>query len=108
MKIFTYDPGKQKKVFAGNFKNGVFYNRVKKKHYMRLEKGYGIQEDIVQKLKELGCNQIVLSCIDKASFFNMAYVERLEPKDYGNGPQRFLGAEEEPEKTNKNQIGLEI
>jgi len=107
MKIYTFDPRKQKRVMAGVYRDNIFYKHVKKNHFMNKEKGYGIQEDVIQKLMGLGCKTVSISSSTNGHFFSMNYVSRQEIKDYGNGPQRFLGIEV-PEKTNKNQIGLEI
>lgn len=98
MIINTYDPKKRQNVFVGYFENQVFYKKVSTIHFMKIENGYGIQEDVLQKLHSLNCQRIIID--NNASIFETSLIDWLKRpiKNYGNGPQRFL-----PIKTKKIQ-----
>ena len=92
MKILCYDPKKQKNVVAGHYNETLktFFKEVTKRHWMILEKGYGIQDIVLQQLKELGCEKICIKT--KLSYINSDLKDWLNQpiKNYGHGDQRFL------------------
>ena len=65
--IRTYDPRKDKSIVAGAFKDSVFYKTVGSSHYMIKEKGYGIQDDVINQLSELNCRNIIIFTVYKKS-----------------------------------------
>jgi hypothetical protein len=93
MKLFCFDPRKQHNVIAGEYNpdTKIFFKKVTKRHYMILEKGYGISEDILTYLFNVGCLGIHIQ--SKTGL----YISKIEDwlkkpiKDYGSGGQRFLG-----------------
>jgi len=89
MKVLTYDPRKNKLVFAGYTKGDTFVKEVTAKHFMKVEQGYGIQEDVIQKLMKIECKTIRIET--PAGAYETAFSDWLgiSPKDYGNGMQRF-------------------
>lgn len=88
--IYTFDPKKNRKVKAGLYKEGTFTKEVKSRHFMRKEKGYGIQEEVIEKLQELGCTTVVIA--SKTNKYISSFDKWLQQpvKDYGHGSQRFL------------------
>ena len=59
MMIRTHDIARNKSVCIGELKDGVFIKPVnRKKHYLRVAKGYAIQKDVVDKLIENDCKEI--------------------------------------------------
>jgi len=93
MKIYCFDTGKNRNILAGEYYPGLhnFVKKVTRKHYMVLEKGYGIQEEVLQQLKSLGC--ISVSIVTKTGI-SISLLENWlkQPiKNYGHGKQRFLG-----------------
>lgn len=90
MKLLTFDPRKKEQVLSGVYENGVFYRKVNASHFMRVEQGYGIQEDVVLKLQELGCKTVIMDA--GINLYEIPFSSWLdsEPKDYGNGLQRFV------------------
>ena len=89
-KILTYDPNKKKRVLAGVLIDGCFIKKVTAKHFMKVEQGYGIQEDVIDTLREALCETIMIEA--PTGTYEYAFTELLfkDPKDYGNGLQRFL------------------
>jgi len=95
MKLYCYDPKKGKNVLAGaineysTFKE--FVKIVNNKHFMIKEKGYGIQEEILQQLQQLNITKIRI--ITKTSMIcsNLEDWLKRPIKNYGHGSQRFLG-----------------
>lgn len=92
IRIITFDPKKGKQVLVGDFENGILYKRVTSAHFMIKEQGYGIQEDVIERLKELNCE--IVRIIATTKTFDIPFIEylKVEPKNYGNGPQRFVKA----------------
>jgi hypothetical protein len=92
MKIYCFDPKKNKKVIVGDFDKElkIFTKKVRKNHFMILEKGYGIQEEVLQNLKELGClhinikTKISLICTQLEDWLKQSI------KNYSYGNQRFF------------------
>jgi hypothetical protein len=93
MKLYTFDKKKNKRVFCGNYdeKESTFVRKVSRKHFMIIERGYGIQEEVLQELNRLQCQSIIM--ITKTGRIVSALTDWLQrpTKDYGHGPQRFLG-----------------
>ncbi len=92
MKLFTFDPKKQKNVLAGEYSIELktFYKKVKPHMYMIIERGYGISEDVLQQLIHLDCQYIIIH--SKTRTINSTLKDWLNKpiKDYGHGNQRFL------------------
>jgi hypothetical protein len=93
MKIFCFDPQKRKNVYAGEYNptNYTFSKQVNQNHFMILEKGYGIQEEVLQQLSELGCKNIVIKTLKGIQVSLLADWFKQPVKNYGHGRQRFLG-----------------
>ena len=92
--IYTYDPKKNREVLTGIYDEFTlrFTKEVKPEHYMIKEKGYGIQEDIIQELILLGCEQIRFISKTKIIDFPFELVLEKPIKNYGHGEQRFIKA----------------
>jgi hypothetical protein len=95
MKIFTFDPKKQKAVLAGEVLIDdscfeYFYKKVKKNHFMIRERSYGISEDVLQQLVHLGITKIIIETKTKKIESNLEQWLDCPIKDYGSGKQRFL------------------
>lgn len=93
MKIKCFDPKKQRNILAGTYNEDlkIFFKKVKNNHWMVIEKAYGIQEEVLQRLKQLGCESV---CIEtKISNIQSKLEDWLKQpiKNYGHGNQRFLG-----------------
>lgn len=88
--IYAFDPKKNRKIKAGIYKEGTFTKEVKSRHFMRKENGYGIQEEVIERLQELGCQTVVIASPTNkyTSEFNKWLQQPV--KDYGHGKQRFL------------------
>ena len=88
----TFDPRKNLDVTVGTYDEAskVFYKKVNKKlHFMKIEGGYGIQEDIILKLQGLGCLRIIIDT--GGDIYSVDFNEwlQLTPKNYNSGLQRF-------------------
>lgn len=94
MPIYTFDPKKNKNVVAGLYEadSGMFIKKVNKHHYMILEKGYGLSEEVVQQLIALDCKKIrIITEKQKMVYeFNFDCILIKPIKNYGHGNQRFL------------------
>jgi len=93
MKITVYDPKKRKKVTVGtyNVAKRLLTKKVNDEHFMRIEKGYGISEDVVDQLRDLNCKWIdIITPVAsyKVSFYT--FLRYGNVKDYGHGSQRFI------------------
>jgi len=92
MKIFSFDPHKNKKVLAGDYdySKSTFSKKVSAKHYMIKEGGYGISEDVIKQLIQLNCE--IISIITKKKIYNIEFLELINAqiKNYGHGNQRFV------------------
>lgn len=93
MKLYCFDPKKKKIILAGIYNEDlkIFFKDVKPSHFMVIEKSYGIQDEILQQLKRLGCQDI---CIKTKLFYIQSKLEdwlKKPIKNYGHGNQRFLG-----------------
>ena len=59
MMIRVKDPARNKSVCVGELKDGVFIKPVnRKKHYLRVAKGYAIQKEVVDSLIDNDCKEI--------------------------------------------------
>jgi len=89
-----WDSKKNKWVDAGifSFQHKEFTKTVKKKHYMRLVGGYGIQEKIITRLGKMGCETVCIHA--PKGHYTSSFKDWLAPDikvlDYGHGKQRFL------------------
>lgn len=88
--LYTYDPKKNKKVLTGTYKNRIFFKTVSARHFMFKEQGYGIQEAIIEQLKELGCQKVYIETSTKTYKTEFSDWLNKEIKNYGHGNQRFL------------------
>ena len=93
MKIYCLDPMKNSNVYVGDYEsfNHTFYKHVSKNHYMIIERGYGIQENVLQQLKKLGCKTIMIKTVDRLYISSLLDWFKKSIKNYGHGSQRFLG-----------------
>ena len=91
-KITTHDPVKERDVLAGYLSNGVFHKVCEANHYMKKEKGYGIQEDVIIKLYVKNCRIVRLHLPKNKGTkdipFNLYW--EAQSKYYGHGKQRFV------------------
>lgn len=105
----TFDPAKEKDIFVGQFDGTIFHKKVARtKHYMRREEGYGIQEEVVLRLKEASCRYIRISDEDtgKVYLFPFETIWNIKPREYSrHGLQRFLKISK-TEKIESNQNPL--
>ena len=88
--LYTHDPKKNKKVLAGTYKEEIFFKKVSSRHFMVKEQGYGIQEDVITKLKELGCEGVYIETPTTTYKTKFSDWLNQEIKNYGHGNQRFL------------------
>ena len=80
MMIRVKDPARDKTVCIGELNNGIFVKPVnRKKHYLRVAKGYAIQKEVVDTLKDNDCKEIHfvenksrVFTIDMTTFLNHA------------------------------------
>jgi len=94
LKLFTYDPQKKKTVLVGELhEDKSFHKEVKSSHFMRVCQGYGIQENVIEKLVEVGVEKVILHTSDGGKL-SSKLSDWLEPDirvmDFGAGKQRFL------------------
>ena len=92
MKILTYDSVKGRMVVAGELEGAIFTKKVKADHYIRILNAYGIQEVVIQQLKEKGCSSIVLKLPSMRLMSSLSdwLAPNIKILDYGHGKQRFL------------------
>jgi len=88
--IYAYDPKKNKRIKAGSLLGDVFIKQVTSKHYMRREQGYGIQEEVLEVLKEKGCKYIIIKTKISSYTSKLSQWIGLPVKNYGHGLQRFM------------------
>ena len=91
MRIFVYDKGKDKSVLAGIWREGVFYRKCKANHFMNHSQSYCVQEEAIDKLKQLGTKEFRF---DTETHGNLIIpfekVLKYDPKDFGHGKQRHI------------------
>lgn len=93
MRLFSFDPRKNKQILAGEYDTdlSVFVKKVKKNHFMVIEKGYGLSEDVIHQLQHLQCKTIRIITTKKNTYdFQFECILNNPIKDYGHGKQRFL------------------
>ena len=92
MKLFSFDPQKNKNVLAGEYNKKIrtFFKDVKPEHYHIKEHGYGISEDVIQQLTHLGCSYIQIRTKTKTYNFTFLLWQMASIKNYGHGNQRFV------------------
>ena len=95
MKIFCFDPKKNSNVYAGEYNefDHSFIKKVNSCHFMVVEKGYGIQEEVLQQLHKLGCINVVIRTAKGLQISLLSDWFKQPIKNYGNGRQRFLGGQ---------------
>jgi hypothetical protein len=96
MKLYCFDPKKQRNVLAGTLKvDGLktyyFYKKVTKRHFMIKEHGYGIQEEILQRLLQEKVSRIIIKTKTSEIISDLEDWLKQPIKNYGHGNQRFLG-----------------
>ena len=95
-RIWTFDPKKNRKVFAGYWykERGLFIKIGKSDYFMVKEKGYGIQESIITLLKIYGCKLILIRT--KTTKLQSQFTQWLKKTaiDYGHGKQIFMPVSE--------------
>ena len=96
MKITAFDTEKGKEVHVGMYdkKTKTMTRKVGKEHYMVKEKGYGIQDDAVAMLSNLGCEKIHLELDTQTLEYPFSIFDSKPVKDYGHGNQYFLTVRE--------------
>lgn len=94
VKIYTFDPTKQKRVLAGEFHEGVFHRIVNNDHYVRKFKAYGLQDDVIQALKK-DCKQMIIYTPVGVKLYSTVkdWLEKSVITNIGNGTQYFLPVE---------------
>jgi len=91
--IKTYDTAKAKTVFVGYLQGDTFTRKVNKRHYMVVERGYGLQDEVIGTLITTECKKIIIkgSRYEYESTLDQWTVRPL--RNYGHGFQRFLSVE---------------
>ncbi len=94
MKLFTFDPKKNKQVMAGEYNPELktFYKKVKPHMYMVIERGYGISEEVLQQLIQLDCKYIIIHTKTRTINTELKNWLVRPIKNYGHGLQRFIRA----------------
>lgn len=92
MKIYCFDPKKNKNILAGEYNefDYTFIKKVKSNHFMIKEKSYGIQDEVLQQLQKLGCLNILIITKKGLQITVLQDWLRQPIKNYGHGNQRFL------------------
>jgi len=94
MKILAYDKKKEKLVKVGDYDYGtrIFHKVAKANHLMEMFESYGIQENVIEQLKERGCEKIILKTPTRIleSSFSDWLTPDIKVMDFGHGKQRFL------------------
>lgn len=92
MFIHCHDPRKNTTVLTGEYNpvNFTFIKKVRPEHYMIKEHGYGIQEEVLQELKIMGCKDILIVGKDKEYKSTLEDWFKLSIQNYGSGRQRFM------------------
>lgn len=93
MKIYCFDPKKGKNILAGEYNSFdyTFIKKVNRNHFMVLEKSYGIQEEVLQQLKKIGCINIIIITKTGQQISLLEEWLKRPIKNYGHGNQKFLG-----------------
>ena len=93
MKIYCFDQRKNKNILAGEYNefDYTFIKKVKRNHFMVIEKSYGIQEEVLQQLKKMGCINILIITKTGQQISLLEDWLKQPSKNYGHGNQKFLG-----------------
>lgn len=92
MKIYCFDPGKQKTILAGEYNpdTQTFTKKVNKRHFFIKLKTYAIQEQVISQLEKLGCINIVIIAKNKQLISLLKNWSSSPIYDFGHGRQYFL------------------
>ena len=91
MIIETFDEGKNKMVTCGEVVGDTYFRDVKMEHFMLKYFGFGIQEEIIDKLENNDIKEIIL--ITKKKLFKSTLADWIaygHIDDFGHGKQVFL------------------
>lgn len=92
MKIYTFDPQKNRLILAGYCKENVFWKKVNKKRFMIKYRAYGIQEDVINNLLNEDIEFIHIKThtnkVLKSSLCD--WIKFSIKENYGHGKQYFL------------------
>lgn len=94
MIIHTYDPKKKKQIVAGELCGNYFMKTIGKDHFMIKERGFGIQEDVLQTLQEVGCERIIVRTKKFIYGTTLEAWIKQPVRDYGHGKQRFISVKQ--------------
>jgi hypothetical protein len=92
-KLYTWDPGKNKKVLCGEIQGTALFRWVEPQHFMRVVDGYGIQEIAFQEIVKRGVRLIILketATEQRWEATTETWLQHSKVADYGHGKQRFL------------------
>lgn len=90
-KIKVFDEAKQREVVVGELRGFTFYKPFnRQRHYMRMMKGFGLDEGVYQKLREHGVMKIVLKSDTEQLVSDITDWDCMNVRDFGHGKQRFL------------------
>jgi len=91
MKLYTFDPKKQKEVLSGYLEGTIFVKKVKKSHFHIKYQAYAIQTEIIKKLLELQIDTVKLEGKKKTYLVSLdTWIEKSILNDFGHGEQFFL------------------
>lgn len=78
----------------GEFKDGVFTKHAQKsKHWVRIYDGWGFDDSVVEKLKQMGCETVVVYDKERYTHYSVPFRVLDEEgirHDLGHGLQVFL------------------
>jgi len=98
-KFFTIDPKKNKRVFVGLIKKtpagrDYFFKEVNRaEHYFRIPKGYGIQTDVLEQLKNKVAGVLIHEKDTGRRFWSVIslwFKNEMKNSDWGHGKQTIL------------------
>ena len=93
MKIYSYDKGKEQVILAGYIKDAFFVKEVDPTiHFMYAEQGYGINEDVFEKIQTTRMIRVVTP--EETREIPRYVWEAKDSIDYNNGPQKFVAWED--------------
>lgn len=95
VKLLTFDPRKRKKVLVGKIIGDTLFRKmVKRKHFMKVVDGYGIQEQAMVELLRRGVQKVIIIETDTKRRWKSRiqdWIKHGKVADYsGHGKQRFL------------------
>lgn len=92
MDITAFDPKKHQPVKVGVLENDIFYKKCNKRHFMNIVQGYGIQEEVIQRLVGLRCKKVIIKTKDDVLESSLGDWVNAKIMNFGHGNQRFLPA----------------